>query len=133
MPELPEVEAIIRRLRPHVIGATIMRVDVFRPRTVSPQKPAQLAEAEGQRIEAVDRRGKNIIVRLSRNAALRVHLRMTGMLRAIPDTRLHGNTVRVLFTLKDGSAIAFEDRRILGTVHYHSRGEIDEKLANLGV
>jgi formamidopyrimidine-DNA glycosylase len=133
MPELPEVEAIIRRLRPHAIGATIASVDVLRPRTVFPQKPAQLAEAEGRRIEAIDRRGKNIIVRLSRDGALRIHLRMTGILCAIPDTRLHGNTTRVLFTLKDGSAIAFEDRRILGTVHYHCGEEIEAKLASLGV
>ena len=133
MPELPEVEAIIRKLRPHAVGATIARVDVLRPRTVYPQKPAQLDAAKGRRIEAIERRGKNIIFRLSRNGALRVHLRMSGILRAIPDARLHSHIVRVLFTLKDGSAIAFEDRRILGTVHFHLREELEGKLGKLGI
>ena len=133
MPELPEVEAIVRRLRPEVTGAAIARVEVLRARTVLPQKPATVAAAAGKKIEAVERRGKNIVIRLSSGAALRIHLRMTGVLRVIPDARLYTENVRVLFTLKDGRGIAFEDRRILGTVHFHSQAEIDEKLARLGV
>lgn len=132
MPELPEVEAIVRRLRPEATGATIKQVSVLRPRTVFPQKPSVLEEAAGRRIEAIERRGKNIVVRLSRDTALRVHLRMTGILRVIPDARLHGANVRVLFPFKDGRALAFEDRRILGTVHFHTAEEIEGKLAPIG-
>jgi formamidopyrimidine-DNA glycosylase len=133
MPELPEVEASIRELRERVIGATIARVDVLRARTVFPQKTATLDESAGKRVEAIERRGKNIIVRLSGRTALRIHLRMTGILRAIPDARLYTNSVRVLFTLTDGRAMVFEDRRILGTVHFHTQSEVDQKLAKLGV
>ena len=133
MPELPEVEAIVRRLRPEVIRAKIARVEVLRARTVLPQKPATVSAAAGKKIEAVERRGKNIVVRLSSEAALRIHLRMTGILRVIPDARLYTDSVRVLFALKDGRGVVFEDRRILGTVHFHSQAEIDEKLAKLGV
>ena len=100
MPELPEVEAIVRRLRPEVTGAAIARVEVLRARTVLPQKPATVAAAAGKKIEAVERRGKNIVVRLSSEAALRIHLRMTGILRVIPDARLYTDSVRVLFALK---------------------------------
>lgn len=133
MPELPEVEAIIRRLRPEAVGATIARVDVLRARSALPQKPATLSDAAGKRIQAIERRGKNIIVQLSGRTALRIHLRMTGILRAIPDARLHTDYVRVLFTLKDGRGVVFEDRRILGTVHFHSQSDIDERLSKLGV
>jgi formamidopyrimidine-DNA glycosylase len=133
MPELPEVEAIVRRLRSEVIGAAIARVEVLRARTVLPQKPAMVASAAGKKIVAVERRGKNIVVRLSSGEALRIHLRMTGILRVVPDARLYTDSVRVLFALKDGRGIVFEDRRILGTVHFHNQAEIDEKLAKVGV
>lgn len=133
MPELPEVETIVRRLRPEAVGATIRRVQVFHPRSTIPQKPSTLDGAQGKRIEAVERRGKNIVLKLSGGAGLRVHLRMTGILRTIPDARLHTAGVRVLFALKGGGAFVFEDRRILGTVHFHSQAELDQKLSKLGV
>jgi formamidopyrimidine-DNA glycosylase len=133
MPELPEVEAIVRRLRPEVTGAAIARVEVMRARTVLPQKPATVTAAAGKKIEAIERCGKNIVIRLSSGAALRIHLRMTGVLRVIPDACLYTDSVRVLFTLKDGRGVVFEDRRILGTVHFHNQAEIDEKLDKLGV
>ncbi len=132
MPELPEVEAVIGMLRPEAIGATIQRVDVFRPRSVKPQDVSVLEATKGKRIEAIERRGKNIVLRLTGDLALRVHLRMTGILRVIPDARLYTASTRVLFTLKDRRGLAFEDWRIMGTVHVHSWPELEEKLSVLG-
>ena len=132
MPELPEVEAVIGMLRPEAIGATIQRVDVFRPRSVKPQDVSVLETTRGKRIESIERRGKNIVIRLTGDLALRVHLRMTGILRVIPDARLYTASTRVLFTLKDRRGLAFEDRRIMGTVHVHSWPELEEKLRVLG-
>ena len=121
MPELPEVEAIVRRLRPEVTGAAIARVEVQRARTVLPQKPATVAAAAGKTIEAVERRGKNIVIRLSSGAALRIHLRMTGILRVHPGcTFVYGQRSRP-FCFEGRTRLAFEDRRILGTVHFHIR------------
>jgi formamidopyrimidine-DNA glycosylase len=132
MPELPEVEAIVNRLRPEAVGSVIKRVEVLRARSTAPQKPSLLKEAIGRRIESVERRGKNLILQLSRGSALRIHLRMSGILRAIPDARLYAASTRVLFTLKDGRGIAFEDRRVLGTVHFHSKAELEQKLEKIG-
>jgi formamidopyrimidine-DNA glycosylase len=132
MPELPEVEAVVRQLRKDAIGANIKRVQVLRPRTVQPQSAAIVARAERRRVEAIDRRGKNIVVALSGGLAMRVHLRMTGILRVIPDARLHTASTRVMFTLSDGRGLAFEDRRVLGTVHLHDRQELEAKLSKLG-
>ena len=133
MPELPEVEAIVRRLRPDAVGSVIARVSVLRARSTYPQDPKLLQDAVGHCIEAIERRGKNIVVRLSGGKCIRVHLRMTGILRAIPDCRLYASTARVLFALKDGRALLFEDRRVLGTVHLHSGEELELKLAGLGL
>ncbi len=132
MPELPEVEAIARRLRPEAVGAVIKRIEVLRARSTAPQKPSVLQKAVGKRIESIERRGKNLVLRLSGDLAIRVHLRMSGILHAIPDARLYTASTRVLFTLKGGSGIAFEDRRVLGTVHLHSTKEVDEKLRRIG-
>jgi formamidopyrimidine-DNA glycosylase len=132
MPELPEVEAVIGMLRRDAIGATIARSEVFKIRSVRPQEPSDLSAVNGKRIESIERRGKNIVLRLSSALALRVHLRMTGILRVIPDARLYTASTRVLFTLKDRRGLAFEDRRIMGTVHAYQQTELDRKLASIG-
>jgi formamidopyrimidine-DNA glycosylase len=132
MPELPEVQAVIGMLRAEAIGATIIGVNVLRPRSVMPQDTSVLEGTRGKRIETIERRGKNIILRLSGDLALRVHLRMTGILRVIPDARLYTASTRVLFTLNDRRGLAFEDRRILGTVHLYKSRDLEDKLSGLG-
>jgi formamidopyrimidine-DNA glycosylase len=81
----------------------------------------------------VERKGKNIVVRLNGGYAIRVHLRMTGKLSVIPDARLRPATARVIFTLDGGQVLVFDDARVLGTVHLHTDGELDAKLATIGV
>ncbi len=81
MPELPEVETIRRQLEPEVVGAAIASVDVLDPRWTRPEPPkAVAARVAGRRIEAVDRRGKYLILRLQGGVGLAMHLRMTGNL-----------------------------------------------------
>lgn len=132
MPELPEVETIVRRLRPEARGAIIRKVDVLRPRSTAPQSPSVLQEAAKKSIEKVERRGKNIILKLSGGLALRIHLRMTGMLRIIPDARKHAASTAILLTLKDGRGIAFEDMRALGTFHLYNEADLEAKLRKIG-
>src|SRR5438552_473599 len=82
MPELPEVETIRLALEPHVVGRTFERVEIDDPRLVRPFEPlAVAAELEGQRVAALDRRGKYLIVRFESDRVLLIHLRMTGSLR----------------------------------------------------
>ena len=79
MPELPEVETIRRRLAPVLEGATIERAEIADPRLTRPVDPALVADAlTGERIEALDRRGKYLLWRLSSGRTLVVLLRMTG-------------------------------------------------------
>jgi formamidopyrimidine-DNA glycosylase len=81
MPELPEVETIRLKLEPHLVGRTFDRVEIADPRLVRPFEPqAVAAELEGERVSAVERRGKYLVVRFESGRALLIHLRMTGSL-----------------------------------------------------
>jgi formamidopyrimidine-DNA glycosylase len=93
----------------------------------------KLEEASGRTIRAVERRGKNIVVRLDAGLSLRVHLRMTGNLYVIPDARLHSRTVRAMLSFEDGRAIVFDDPRVLGTMHIYEDAELEGKLAAIGL
>src|SRR5438034_889012 len=82
MPELPEVETIRLALEPHVVGRTFERIEIDDPRLVRPFEPlAVAAELEGERVVALERRGKYLIVRFESGRVLLIHLRMTGSLR----------------------------------------------------
>lgn len=133
MPELPEVEVVIRRLRPEAVGVRITGIDVFRPRVIYPQKPDDLAKLKGKQIEAIDRRGKNIIIRLTGGLACRIHLGMNGNLLIIPDARLHTPATRVLVKLRGGRGLAFEDYGAMAIFQLHSGEELEAKLGKLGV
>jgi formamidopyrimidine-DNA glycosylase len=117
VPELPEVETVRRGLAPALEGRTLERVEISDPRLTRPLDPFEVArELEGERVEAVDRRGKYLIVRLCSGRALLVHLRMTGSFRIRVDSTQgldpHG---RALLTLDDGTAVAYRDVRRFGT------------------
>ena len=133
MPELPEVEAVVRKLRLDVVGARIRAVEVLRARTAYPQTVDILTRAKGRTIEAIERCGKNIVLRLSGECAIRIHLRMTGDLYVIDDMRLRPVTARAVFALSGGRGLIFDDPRVLGTVHFHSIQEIAQKLRAIGV
>ncbi len=133
MPELPEVEAVVTKLRPGAEGSRIAAVRVLRARATHPQSPDKLTEAVGHTIRRVERRGKHILMHLTSGLAVRIHLRMTGNVTVLPSHVLHSDTARVVFALRDGRGIAYEDPRMLGTVHLHTERELEALLADLGV
>lgn len=133
MPELPEVEAVCRRLAPVVTGKSIRAVHVLRVTPLKPQRPATLVRlAGGRKIKAVRRRGKNILIDLSGGQTMRVHLRMTGELYAEPGEATLSPAVRIWFELSGGASLVFRDSRALGRLSIGTTEEIEEKLAGLG-
>ncbi len=85
MPELPEVETVARDLRPHLVGATIVGARTSWARTVRTHDPLAFAEAvAGRTVLGVGRRAKQLVIKLSGDAALTVHLKMTGQLFVVP-------------------------------------------------
>jgi formamidopyrimidine-DNA glycosylase len=136
MPELPEVETIRVALEPDLVGRRFDRVEINDPRLVRPFEPmAVAAELEGERVTAVERRGKYLIVRFETGRALLIHLRMTGSLRhAKRGLRPDDPHRRAVVKLDDGSAVAYRDVRRFGTWLLLEPGELDPYLANkLGV
>ena len=117
MPELPEVESVRRQLAPALVGRRFDRVAIDDARLVRPYDPdAVAAELRGERVAAVERRGKYLVVRFESGRVLLIHLRMTGSL-------LHGACGsfqdlphrRAVVTLDDGSDVAYRDVRRFGT------------------
>ncbi len=117
MPELPEVETVRARLEPLLTGRRLKRVEIHDSRLVRPFEPvAVAAELEGERVSAVERRGKYLIVRFESGRSLLVHLRMTGSLRHGPAGSLGEDPHRrAVVRLDDGSDVAYRDVRRFGT------------------
>jgi formamidopyrimidine-DNA glycosylase len=128
MPELPEVEAVCRRLRRDALHAEVASVKILRPNVTRPQLAGTVEKrAAGRSIEAIRRRGKNILIDLSGPEVLHIHLRMTGNLLVIPDARFHSAYTRAIFAFTDGRALVFDDPRLLGKIWI---GE--ERLGRIG-
>lgn len=141
MPELPEVEAIARALRPLVERQRIRCVHVLHPIATKPQNPSHLARtAEGQRILAVKRRGKYLFLQLP-NAIITLHFKLDGQLLwfsnakqmlAIANQRPSGIHVDVAFELAQG-VLGFVDGRHFGRVQVWASEQACPALAGLGV
>ena len=131
MPELPEVETIRLALEPHVVGRTFERVEIHDPRLVRPFEPlAVAAELEGERVAALERRGKYLIVRFESGRVLLIHLWMTGSLRHAAREALGEDPHRrAVVKLDDGSDVAYRDVRRFGTWHLLEPEEVDDYLA----
>ncbi len=115
MPELPEVETVVRDLRPLVVGRTIGTVRAGRRQLRVPWKPAWTPRVAGRRIDAVDRRGKWILVRLAGDATLLLHLGMTGQLTVHPEPEPTADHTHLRFALDDGRELRFRDVRRFGS------------------
>jgi formamidopyrimidine-DNA glycosylase len=115
MPELPEVETIAADLRPHLVGRTITRCELSFPTIVRHPEPDEFIDGvAGMGIESVGRRGKYILVGLSDEVMLVIHLGMTGHLSiADPLTPLEKHT-HAVFCLDDGTQLRYRDPRRFG-------------------
>jgi formamidopyrimidine-DNA glycosylase len=115
MPELPEVETVAQGLRASLVGYTITGVEVRWARSVIPPDPdAFTRQLTGRTVTGVIRRGKWVVIELSGDGALLVHLRMTGQLVLEPAGSPDDRYVRVLFALGGGWRLRFSDMRKFG-------------------
>jgi formamidopyrimidine-DNA glycosylase len=80
LPELPEVESLVRDLGPGVVGRTIRSVEVHKPKLFTASPGLSLDDLVGRRIERVWRRGKLTVWELSDGLALVVHLKLAGQM-----------------------------------------------------
>jgi formamidopyrimidine-DNA glycosylase len=135
MPELPEVETVRRRLEPVLVGRRFDAVAIGDARVTRPDDPTEVAaELPGERVAALERRGKYLIVRFESGRVLLIHLRMTGALLHVeggeePDGSEASRHTRAVVRLDNGSAVVYRDVRRFGTWLLVEPGELDAYLA----
>lgn len=147
MPELPEVETVVRGIRPRLVGRRLVRLVQRRPdlRTALPERFSE--RVEGRRVMEVERRAKYILVRLNGRGEppvpperetddiLVIHLGMSGRLvlggqfDASPGRHEH-----VVFATDDGTVVRFSDPRRFGLMDLVPAATLgnDPRFASLG-
>jgi formamidopyrimidine-DNA glycosylase len=138
MPELPEVEAVARALRPLVAGRTIRRCRVIHRIAVRPSSGRGEAQASkqlqrmlrGQHVHAVERCGKYLLLRLG-SGYVALHFRLDGQLVWFDTNDFKGH-IDVAFEF-DGGALGFVDRRHFGRVQWLAAPDHLRGIRELGV
>jgi formamidopyrimidine-DNA glycosylase len=115
MPELPEVEHVVRALRAAVTGRRIISVELRLAR-IAPGVSSALFKKylRGAQIKSVGRRGKYIVIELDNNRVLLVHLRMTGKFVALTTDQSLPAHAHVIFYLDDDRRLVYCDMRQFG-------------------
>jgi formamidopyrimidine-DNA glycosylase len=119
MPELPEVETVVRGLREPLAGRTITGATFDWPRALNmPDALNFAARLVHQPVRSVNRRGKYIVIRLDPDTLI-IHLKMTGRLYVVPDDAAdHADQwVHFTFQLDNGHQLRFSDARKFGRVY----------------
>lgn len=122
MPELPEVETIVRALRagngaPPLPGQRVMQVTVGWPRHIAePSLSVFRKRMRGREIQEINRRGKYLVFTLDKGTLL-VHLRMSGDLMMAHSNSPRGPYDHTVFHLQNKWELRFSDARKFGRVH----------------
>ena len=120
MPELPEVETIVRDLAPRVAGRTVRHSQVHRSDTLrGVTRRALVAGLTGRRIASLTRRAKHLVFLLDSGRRLIIQLRMTGslVLQRGPLTAEQRRYAVLTADLGRRETLLFRDVRRLGTIH----------------
>lgn len=137
MPELPEVETIVNNLRvgnpshPSIVGMRITGVEVLWNRSVAtPDLDTFTQVITGKRIDAINRRGKYLVINLDAGHFLLIHLRMSGDLLIESQSEPISSHMRLIFSLENDLRLVFYDARKFGRVWLTKKP--DEVLSGLG-
>jgi len=126
MPELPEVETIKKQLLKKVKGKTFKKVEVRLPKIVKTDLKIFKKEIVRAKINNIKRRAKVLILELSNNYAIIVHLKMSGQLifQGQPSKHTH-----LIYYFTDGSKLIHNDMRQFGYVKLLQKDKLDDLLA----
>lgn len=152
MPELPEVETVVRDLRPMLVGRTIERVVCGKRKLRTPWKPTWSKAVAGMTVNAIRRRGKWIVVDLTPRppslkgkgeqspsllgeglgrggSSLLLHLGMTGQITVVPARTEKQDHTHLVYPLDNGHELRFRDVRRFGSAEWFPSVEaLDAKL-----
>jgi len=120
MPELPEVETVMRGLARALTGKRLMRLELARPDLRSAIPEGLAHHLEHRRIERFSRRAKYILMEVEGGGVLILHLGMSGRLIIAPPGKApprdkHDHAV---FHFEDGTELRFNDARRFGLLDY---------------
>jgi formamidopyrimidine-DNA glycosylase len=143
MPELPEVENVVRGLREVMLGRTITKVRSYAPPASvvigrSFGRKSLNAALKDRRIHNINRRGKNILIGLTGDVTLWVHLKMTGQFRHVEYSTPLDKHDLVTFDFEPGAnghlQLRFNDYRRFGRLRVFPDDELwhQKGLAELG-
>jgi formamidopyrimidine-DNA glycosylase len=133
VPELPEVETIVRDLDRLVRGATMRQVEVLKPDLIRGSGVEAFERSlRGRRIRGVSRRAKNIVIDLGEDRLV-VNLGMTGNLLAVPDDAPLPDYLGVRFDLEGGRRMLYRDVRRFGRLELVSAEVWEKRQEKLGI
>ena len=145
MPELPEVETVARGLRQAILGRRILSVTLGKTDFI--YDPIALEQhLPGRTIEAIERYGKFMLLRLSsvagangnhsegdrKQASLLVHLGMTGQMAPTPAAKPREKHTHVCLSLDDGRELRYTDARRFGRIAYLTEAPLAKELTRFG-
>jgi len=144
VPELPELEALVRDLSPGLLARTIVGVEVHKPKLFNAAPGLTLEDLERRRIERIWRRGKYTIWELSDGLTLVVHLKLAGQMvhigadgkelghggHPVPmwGSALPHKSTHVVFCLDDGSVLYLTDIRQFARLYLLPDAEVEHFL-----
>lgn len=136
MPELPEVETVVRDLRPLLAGRTITGVWAGPAKLRRPWETAWAMQVVGATVAEVRRRGKWIVVPLAprpsppgARGTILVHLGMTGQFTVCPAADPRPDHTHLTFDLDDGTQLRYRDARRFGSVEWFPPGtDVEQHL-----
>jgi formamidopyrimidine-DNA glycosylase len=114
MPELPEVETVVRGLRKTVLGKKIKKLGISPSRVLHSPAASLKRNLIDRRILEISRRGKNIIIKLSSGDLLLIHLGMTGNLFYLDRPTLMGKHDHIDLEFSDKTHLRYSDIRKFG-------------------
>ncbi len=134
MPELPEIETILRGLGPLIVGRRVLSVKVRERRLREPIVPRTLARLRGSTVTGIRRRSKYLLLDTSSGLTLLIHLGMTGQLWVADPGRPSRRHEHVVFTLDDGRELRYSDIRRFGLMRVVRSDRVDRhpRLKGLG-
>ncbi len=134
MPELPEVETIVRQLQEQIVSKVIEKIEILRPDQWKLNQPDEVQQALiKQRITQISRRAKFILIDFQSGCQLIIHLRMTGKLIWSPGKPEITKFSRTIFFFTDNSSLEFNDTRALGSLIFLNCGEEYPSIRKLGI
>ena len=145
MPELPEVEIVVRDLRMRILNKKINKIDILLPRIVKSRSFKKILL--GNKFVDIERIGKLIVITLERGGYLLAHFKMTGQLiyqkgkkviagghnDGIKPEEMPGRWTRVIFTFSDRSKLYFNDLRTFGYLRIVNSKELEIVKSKFGV